>query len=185
MCFMEIIRKKQKLGFTILELLITMAIVGILSAVVIGSLDSARDEGREGRAIADLEAIYKAMLIMNIDTEMYPNNLPYLCEPLDEISSTNEFAVSDANAGFITNGRGWVGWGGPYLPTIPTDPWGNEYYFDDDYRCLPETQGCQGYDDSGGDLDSSAIVSCGPNGAISSGSCSYDTDNIIRLLCRR
>lgn len=174
----------RKNGFTLIELLVVIAVIGIVSVVTLATLQSARDSAKSAKAATDLEQIYKAMLVLNIDTGMYPNNLDYLCEPLDEISSTNEFAISDANAGFMVNGRSWAGWAGPYIGATTTDPWGREYYFDDDYACRPETQGCNGVDD-GGILYSSAIVSCGPNGAISSGACAYDDDNIVRVLCSR
>ncbi len=175
----------KKVGFTLIELLIVIAILGILSVVVFTSLQSAREGARSAAAVQQLQKIYDAIRFQHIDTGLYPNNLTYLCEPLDEISSTNEFRISDPSTGLVTNGRGWAGWGGPYMATIPLDPWGNEYYFDDDYRCLAETLGCNGVEDPSGRLNSSAIVSCGPNGVVSSGSCSYDADNIVFVLCRR
>ncbi len=177
-------RSNNKNGFTLIELLIVVSIIGILSSIVLLALGDAREKARSAKANRDLESIYKAMLIMNIDTDRFPNNLDYLCEDLADISSDNEFLISEANSGFITNGRSWSGWDGPYLPEIPLDPWGNEYYFDDDYSCNSMTLGCDGISD-GSDLLSSVIVSCGPNGTVSSDSCAYDSDNIVRLLCRR
>jgi len=174
----------MKKGFTLIELLVVIAIIGILSAVVLTSLNSSRESAKSAKVARDLDALYKAMLIMNVDTDRYPNNLDELCQPLAEISDTNEFAISNTNSGFITNGRGWEGWNGPYVSEVSLDPWGNEYYFDDDYACRPNTLGCNGVDDAGV-LNTGAIVSCGPNGAINTGSCEYDDDNIVRVLCSR
>jgi len=177
--------KTNHSGFTLVEVLVVIAIIGILSSVAVTSLTSSREMAQKAQATSQLGNIKKAMEIMYLDTGMYPNNLPYLCEPLDEISSTNEYTLSDPNSGLVTNGRGWTKWDGPYISEIPRDPWGNEYYFDDDYRCLPTTDGCNGLDDSSEGLVSSVFVSCGENAVVSGGSCSYDTDNIVKLLCRR
>ena len=175
----------KKRAFTLIELLVVIAIIGLLASTIVVSLSDVREDASKKSVLRQFNHIRTAMTVMHVHTGYFPNNNDTLCEPLDEISSTNEFQLSDPNSGLVTNGRSWSGWKGPYLEAIPNDPWGNEYYFDDDYRCLAETDGCQGVTDPGGALLTGAIVSCGPNGAVSGGSCTYDADNIVLVLCKR
>ena len=49
--------KKYTQGFTLIELLVVIAIIGILSSVVLVSLNSARNKGKESRVIASVQQI--------------------------------------------------------------------------------------------------------------------------------
>jgi hypothetical protein len=73
--------------------------------------------------------------------------------------------LNAAAAGLTANGGAWSGWTGPYLTSVPTDPWGNNYFLDEDY-------------DIDG-VDYVVIGSFGPNGV---GPNNYDADNIIIIL---
>ena len=62
---------KQK-GFTLIELLVVIAIIGILSAVVLVSLNSARQKSRDARRLSDVRQIMTALEIYYNDNGGYP-----------------------------------------------------------------------------------------------------------------
>jgi len=59
-------------GFTLIELLVVIAIIGILSSVVLASLNSARKKGRDGRRIADLKQLQLALELSYDANGTYP-----------------------------------------------------------------------------------------------------------------
>lgn len=54
-------RKETSRGFTLIELLVVIAIIGILSSVVLASLNTARKKGRDARRISDMKQIQLAL----------------------------------------------------------------------------------------------------------------------------
>ena len=80
-------------GFTLIELLVVIAIIGILSSVVLASLNSARRKARDAKRISDIKQIQLALEMYYDDNSNYPT----------EISSDN----------LVTPG---------YISQIPTDP---------------------------------------------------------------
>jgi prepilin-type N-terminal cleavage/methylation domain-containing protein len=90
-------KKTSARGFTLIELLVVIAIIGILSSVVLASLNSARAKGRDARRISDLKQIQLALeLWYDANNQEYP----------------------DALADIATDG---------YISVVPTDPNGTAY----------------------------------------------------------
>ena len=85
--------KNTQKGFTLIELLVVIAIIGILSSVVLASLNSARLKARDAKRISDVKQLQLAL-------EMYYNDF-----------SNYPTVASDAN--LVANG---------YISTIPLDP---------------------------------------------------------------
>jgi prepilin-type N-terminal cleavage/methylation domain-containing protein len=155
-----------KRGFSLMEILIVIAIIGILASVIMPSVNRARDKAEVAAAIVEIDSLKTIMQSLYDDTGYYPNGDVSVCR--STFPSDNEVDLSSDASGLMVNGGGWSNWRGPYVS-------------DEDYQCMAATVGCKGIDDAG--TDSSVIVSCGPNGALNNGSCAYDADNVLYKLC--
>lgn len=92
-------KKPRGAGFTLIELLVVITIIGVLSSVVLVSLNTARQKARVAQTAAQVRELYKAMQMYLNDT----NHLPR-CR-LDCTQATDP----------LLNANGIVGWSGPYL----------------------------------------------------------------------
>ncbi len=71
---------KETRGFTLIELLVVIAIIGLLSSVVLASLNSAREKSRDARRISDIKQLQTALELFFDDqsTPEYPDALSSL-----------------------------------------------------------------------------------------------------------
>lgn len=67
-----IFSKNRKSGFTLMELLIVIAIIGLLSSIILASLSVARRKGRDVKRISDLRQIRNALEIFYDNYGRYP-----------------------------------------------------------------------------------------------------------------
>lgn len=101
-------------AFTFIELVVALAILGLLAAVAVPAYMGFVERGRVRSAEATIQNIKTAMLQYNLDVGGYPRNLREL-----EVRPTDE------------RGKKWRG---PYMQEVPEDdPWGNPYV----YRLTP------------------------------------------------
>lgn len=63
-------------GFTLIELLVVIAIIGILSSVVLASLNSARAKARDARRLTDVKQYQTAFTLYDSDYGTYPPAVP-------------------------------------------------------------------------------------------------------------
>jgi prepilin-type N-terminal cleavage/methylation domain-containing protein len=63
---------KTNRGFTLIELLVVIAIIGILSSVVLASLNTARQKSRDARRISDIKQLQLALELYFDDNGIYP-----------------------------------------------------------------------------------------------------------------
>ena len=89
-------------GFTLIELLVVIAIIGILSSIVLASLNSARQKGRDARRVSDLKQLQLAL-------ELYYDAHPTTGYPTVAQASMG----TPASSVLVTEG---------FISTIPADP---------------------------------------------------------------
>ncbi|HEY4508044.1 MAG TPA: prepilin-type N-terminal cleavage/methylation domain-containing protein [Candidatus Paceibacterota bacterium] len=104
---------KASRGFTLIELLVVIAIIGILSSVVLASLNSARTKARDTRRVSDLKQIQVALELYYDANSKYPTTLSALVGnaggaslavlPLDPRGPGNELNVSNGYKYAINN----------------------------------------------------------------------------------
>jgi general secretion pathway protein G len=108
---MMVVRKMR--GFTIIELLIVMAILGMLAVMVAPNLFNQADGARRDAALSQISSLGSALDAYRLDVGQYPDELE----------------------GLITNRSGRSTWNGPYLRgDVPVDPWGNAYVYESSGR---------------------------------------------------
>jgi len=64
--------RQDSKGFTLIELLVVIAIIGILSSVVLASLNSARTKGRDAKRVADIRQMQVALELYFDSYRQYP-----------------------------------------------------------------------------------------------------------------
>lgn len=126
----------KRKGFTLIELMLVVIILGILVAMVVPRLAGRTEQARRSAAQADIDSnLAVALDLYELDNGIYPSTEQGLSSLLSEPTST---PVPPS-------------WNGPYLKKkkIPIDPWSREYV----YVC-PGTHNQEDYD----------LYSYGPDG---------------------
>ena len=67
--------KKNKLGFTLLELLVVIFIIGVLSTMAIVALQSARKSARDAKRVSDIRQMQTALELYFHDWQEYPSSM--------------------------------------------------------------------------------------------------------------
>lgn len=104
------VRKQH--GFTLIEIMVVVVILGILAALVVPKIMSRPDDARVTKVKQDIQAISAALELYRLDNFVYP-----------ETDEGLEALVSKP----ASNPKNWKK--GGYLATAPTDPWGNAYLY--------------------------------------------------------
>ncbi|MDR2013769.1 MAG: type II secretion system major pseudopilin GspG [Rhodanobacter sp.] len=100
-------------GFTLIEILVVVVILGILAAIVVPRVMERPGEARVTRAKQDIQGIVTALSLYKLDNFNYPSTEQGLqalvAKPAGQPDAPN--------------------WKGPYLDRIAKDPWGYPYQY--------------------------------------------------------
>lgn len=101
-------------GFTLIELLVVIAIIGILSAVVLASLNTARAKARDATRLSEVDALNTALQLYASD-----HNGNY---PVPATSPTCLKSSGTCWGGAISTDANIASMLAPYISSLPADP---------------------------------------------------------------
>jgi len=107
-------RVRGQRGFTLLEVMVVIVILGILAALVVPKIISRPDEARVIAAKQDIASLMQALKLYRLDNQRYPTTE----QGLQALVAKPETAPIPLN---------WKP--GGYIERLPKDPWGNPYQF--------------------------------------------------------
>lgn len=114
-------RRFRRSGFTLIELMLVIIIIGVLAAMVVPSFARRAEQAKVNAARADIRGgLSTALDLFEQDTGAYPTTDQGLRALVEEPSEVS-------------------GWTGPYLKdvVVPPDPWGREYVYTSPGEKLP------------------------------------------------
>jgi general secretion pathway protein G len=101
-------------GFTLIEIMVVVVIMGILAALVVPKLMGRADDARITAARQDISTMMQALKLYKLDNQRYPTTEQGL-----------QALISKPTSGPAANG--WKN--GGYVEKLPKDPWGGQYQY--------------------------------------------------------
>jgi general secretion pathway protein G len=111
---MKTSRIRRSHGFTLIEVMVVVVILGILAAIIVPRIMDAPDKARVAKAKQDIAALQSALNMYKLDNYVYPSTQ----QGLEALVAPPQ---GDPPA------RNWKP--GGYLEHLPKDPWGNPYQY--------------------------------------------------------
>lgn len=107
-------KRQRSRGFTLIEIMVVVVIMGILAALVVPKLMGRTDDARIAAAKQDISTIMQALKLYRLDNQRYPTTEQGL-----------QALIAKPTSGPVANG--WKT--GGYIDKLPKDPWGNAYQY--------------------------------------------------------
>lgn len=105
---------EQQRGFTLIEIMVVIVILGVLGALVVPKVMGRPDEARVVAAKQDLNALQQALKLYRLDNGRYPTSAQGLQALVQQPT-------------LVPAARNWKP--GGYLERLPQDPWGTAYRY--------------------------------------------------------
>lgn len=105
--------KKTSSGFTLIEIMVVVIIIGILAILIVPNIIGRVDDARIAKARTDIASLQTAIDMYRIDNGIYPS----MQQGLTALTTKPQDPPEPMN------------WKGPYVKNLPKDPWGSPYQY--------------------------------------------------------
>jgi general secretion pathway protein G len=109
-------KKNAQAGFTLIELMVVIVILGILAGLIIPRIMGRPDEARQAKAKIQIEALESALKLYKLDNGTYPTTEQGL-KALVEAPTIGNLPKNWRQGGYLEKGK------------VPKDPWDNEFVY--------------------------------------------------------
>ena len=123
-------RQNSQAGFTLIELMVVIIILGVLAGMIIPRVMGRPDEARQAKAKIQIESFESALKLYKLDNGSYPTTEQGL-KALVEAPTAGNLPKNWRQGGYLEKGK------------VPKDPWGNDFVYvspgshgDFDLSCL-------------------------------------------------
>ncbi|MGF1708082.1 type II secretion system major pseudopilin GspG [Enterovibrio baiacu] len=106
--------QRRQQGFTLLEIMVVIVILGVLASLVVPNLLGNKDKADQQKAITDISALEGALDMYRLDNSVYPTTDQGLDALVTKPTSSPE------PRSYRQDG---------YIKRLPQDPWGNDYQY--------------------------------------------------------
>jgi general secretion pathway protein G len=110
------LKKTNCRGFTLIELMVVIVILGILAGLIIPRIMGRPEEAKRLKANMQIESLETALKLYKLDSGMYPDTEQGL-QALVEEPETGTLLKNWRKGGYLEKGK------------VPKDPWGNEFVY--------------------------------------------------------
>jgi type II secretion system protein G len=147
-------------GMTLVEILVVVAIIGMLTSLAIPAFMQSRKAWEIAHAKNEVRLLSIVVEQLSFDTQQWPGGIK-----AGITTDSSEWHLNSPRAGLVANDGRFTRWKGPYMEPIDLDPWGGRYFFDAGYM-----------------VDSNACAVVGSLGPNRGGRSEHDEDNIYALV---
>lgn len=109
-------KTNQMRGFTLIELMVVIVILGILAGLIVPRIMSRPGEAKQMKAKIQIESLETALKLYKLDNGVYPSTEQGLLA-LVEPPETGDVPKNWKSGGYLEKGK------------VPKDPWGNDFIY--------------------------------------------------------